>query len=167
MKAQKRRQLSDFKLVPRRGTLATWTCKTPAHTAFGDFEITLQTDAGKPPDTKMLQMAEELVTFADDCSALITNTIHASYQEAWANDPAWVTSQGTPGGVPREQIKTQLLPPYEIVVSRHDLFTPPYLAKILLTPRWDQEHALSLRVHDRQIVDVNGSTGYVAYMAKD
>lgn len=158
--------LADFVLTSPPDELAIWVYREEIATDLGACSLSLQTDPATSPDLKMVEMAKDLIVFVNRNPSKLVDIIYAGYRFAQGQDPAWVATTGTPSNLPRERVLEYLLPPHELIISRHTQFMPPYLSSVLFTPRWDEEHGLDLVISQNDIESINGSTTLLGKLLK-
>ncbi len=124
---------------PRRFYL--WLADAPVRTSFGNFSIEAIMPMGdtKPPDARMLENANFLADYVRVHSEAILELVFQHYKEC-SRDPAWLEICDVPIGLQRHEIKPYLIG-LCITVDRES----PGL-EILITPQWDEEHAIYLEV---------------------
>ena len=93
----------------------------------------------KPPDERMLNEANFLADYVDANSDAILELVFQHYNRC-ASEPDWLEICEVPAGLQRHEIKPYLNS-LSIVVDRE---SPD--PTILVTPQWDEEHAIYLEV---------------------
>jgi hypothetical protein len=139
---------SDFVHQPRGSSrFYRWIATAPVRTSFGDFSIEAVMPMGdtKPPDARMLKDANFLADFVQTHSDAVLELIFQHYQGWCSRDPGWLDACDVPAGLRRHELKPFLIG-LSITVDR-EMPEP----EILITPQWDEEHAIYLAVKRGQI----------------
>jgi hypothetical protein len=155
-----RLQHKDFKKLPK-GTYAfdnAWGRKQPVKTSVGTFQVEfMMLNDKNPPDDTMLSLVDELVEYVETHSKYIRDVIYGSYRYYVTEEvPISGESCGVPADLKPEQIWKHCNP--VLVVERNPtdgLPGPPYECRIIVYPKWEPEHNLSLEFRDGAIVTVN------------
>jgi hypothetical protein len=140
--------VTDFVRLPRGPRrFYLWVANAPVRTSFGDFSIEAMMPMGdtKPPDMRMLKDANFLADYVREHSDAILELVFQHYKEWCSRDPAWLEICDVPIGLQRHEIKPYLIG-LHIMVDRE---SPG--PEMLITPQWDEEHAIYLEVKQDQL----------------
>lgn len=139
-------RLTELKKQPRGPALFdTWLWERFAETELGPLPVELYCDIDALPTEAMLNLASDLVAFAQANGSLIWDLIYAHYKHAQSND--WLSVWDISGGLARSEVLTEV---EAIILNVYsDLF-----ASVHVDPRWDPEHKLCLSF-DGTITEIN------------
>lgn len=141
----------DFKREPRGGCeFYTWSTEMTVPSPLGDFAIEAMTPIGdtKPPDQRMLDLLNEMVALVEENGEAILEQVYEHYQKC-SDDTNWMEICDVPVGLSREEIKDYLTA-IDIVVDREEP-----TAHLLVTPEWDEEHAIYFEIEDGKLCIVD------------
>jgi hypothetical protein len=141
------------------GEIDFWHFREFIRTEFGDFEAILEmaTDEDHdPPDETMIEICEQLVLFLQRNVNLIEEIVKGAYRRVSRVDPQELKVSGIPLNLSLNELKERICA-RKLIVSRFVVgHTKTFETRIVITPDWDHEHALNMRVVDHQITEING-----------
>jgi len=150
-------ELNEFKKKSRSSyDFDRWVRDKTVATPLGDLTVDFQIHRDRnPPDDEMLKRAAELVRYMEQHGDYVLDVVFAAY--LWAGRKGYLEFSRAPKGLTRENVCKYLeKKDRSLVVTRDPDSDEIYESAIFFTPKWDEEHALSLDFRDGQIVSANG-----------
>ena len=139
--------VGDFEKQPRGPyEFNIWRANQTVDTPFGSFSIEAITPLKdkEPPDDVMLLEATRLRDFVRKNHPRILAKIHEHYRTV-SQDSNWMEFCDVPIGLSRDELKPFLVA-LDISVDREE--SEP---TILITPQWDEEHAIYLAIREGEL----------------
>lgn len=137
---------SDFKRVLSGKTpLEQWRAERTLDNPLGEFNIELNTT----PDEESLRKVNELVAFVSDQYDAIIDVVYEDYRRA-SEDKCWMRGCEVPRRLSEMRV-IRYVQSRSISVSRDK--NGHVSGYISLSPQWDTEHGIHLRLDDGQLIE--------------